>query len=338
MTLLYREANAQTLYPGTQDSKPFRLLNLLREREGWLSGKDLAARLGVSLGEVQKCLQSLRNRGYVIFGKPRRGYRLAATPDKLYPEEILHRLGSRRFRGPVYYLEITASTNDLAKTLGAEGAPEGTLVVAEAQTAGRGRLGRNWLSPPGVGLYVSLLLRPPLPCRDLPPLTLTAAVAVVRALTRITGVTPGIKWPNDLLLSGKKIGGILTELKTDGDRPYVVVGLGLNVNTREFPPELEGRATSLARELKRPLPRVPLLKAWLEEFDNLYHEFLDQKVEGILKEWSQHSITLGAWVRIRQGESYLEGRALEVAPNGALGVETAPGRVEWVICGEISPP
>lgn len=259
--------------------------------------------------------------------------------DRLLSEELLPRLASRRLRGPIHHLEITASTNDLAKALGAAGAPEGTVVVAEAQSAGRGREGRHWLSPLGVGLYVSVLLRPPLPPQELPPLTLTAAVAAVRALLRTTGVAPGIKWPNDLMLSGKKFGGILTEMATHPHKgPYLVVGLGLNVNNRDFPPELEGLATSLARELRRPIPRLPLLQAWLEEFDRPYDTCLHQGFPEILEEWKRHSVTLGRRVTVRQGERQLNGLALEVSPAGALLLETAPHQRVWVFSGEIPLP
>lgn len=277
--------------------------------------------------------------GPVFGGNPSFGGDERKLDDQLLPEELLAGLASRRLRGPIHHLEITASTNDLAKALGAGGAPEGTVVLAEAQSAGRGRHGRQWLSPSGVGLYVSVLLRPPLPPENLPPLTLTAAVAVVRALVRTTGVAPGIKWPNDLMLSGKKFGGILTEWETHPEQgPYLVVGLGINVNTRDFPPELEGLATSLARELGRPIPRGPLLQAWLKEFDGLYDTALRQGFPEILEEWKRHSVTLGNRVTVRQGERQLKGLALEISPTGALLLETAPGQRVWVISGEIPVP
>ena len=202
--------------------------------------------MGLSRAAVWKRVHRLKAQGYVIEGSPRRGYRLLAVPDKLLPEEVLQGLKTRVFTGPVHHFETLDSTNDLAKELAVQGAPEGTVVVAEAQTGGRGRLGREWDSPPGVGLYVSLVLRPMLPPMELPQITLTTAVAVVRAVRRVAGVAPGIKWPNDLLLNGKKLGGILTEMETESDRiRHVVVGLGLNVNNPGFPPELAATATSL---------------------------------------------------------------------------------------------
>jgi BirA family biotin operon repressor/biotin-[acetyl-CoA-carboxylase] ligase len=240
----------------------------------------------------------------------------------------------------VHHFEEVASTNDLAKELAARGAPEGTLVVAEAQSRGRGRLGRQWNSPPGTGLYVSLLLRPPLPPTEMPQITLTAAVAVARALKRVTGVAPGIKWPNDLLLAGKKLGGILTEMETESDQiRHLVVGLGLNVGNRAFPEELADMATSLALGLGRPLPknsRLAILKAWLEEFEDLYERFLAREFTGILEEWRSLTVTLGQRVTVRQGPLAIHGLALEVAPDGALLLETDSGEVVRVTSGEIA--
>ena len=275
--------------------------------------------------------------GYLIEGEPRRGYRLLAAPDKLLAEEILYRLETNILRGPICHFETTVSTNDMAKTLGAQGAPEGTLVVAETQSAGRGRLGRSWHSPPGAGIYASLLLRPPLPPAELPQITLSAAVSVVRALTRSVGVTPGIKWPNDLILRGKKLGGILTEMETESDQiRYLVVGLGLNINNPDFPKELSSTATSLFREEGRSFPRVPILKTWLEEMEAIYLRFLARSFQEILEEWKQHSLTLGKYVAVRQGTQHLEGLALEVAADGALLLETARGEVIKVTSGEIA--
>lgn len=319
--------------PGLQE-----LLTALREAPGPVSGETLAARVGLTRAGVWKRLQRLQAQGYVITGEPRRGYLLVSVPDKLLPAEILHNLKTRRLRGPVYHLEEAASTNDLAKALGARGAPEGTLVAAEAQSAGRGRLGRDWLSPPGLGLYVSLVLRPTLPPTELPQITLTTAVAVVRALQRAAGASPGIKWPNDLILGGKKLGGILTEMETESDRiRYLVVGLGLNLNNPDFPPELAETATSLFRERGRSCKRVPVLQSWLEEFEGLYERFLAGKFPEILAEWREHSVTLGRQVTVTQGTRQVTGLAREVAPDGALILETASGEVLRVSSGEIRP-
>jgi BirA family biotin operon repressor/biotin-[acetyl-CoA-carboxylase] ligase len=312
-------------------------LQALRQAPEPLSGEALAARLGLSRAAVWKRINRLKAQGYAIVGSPRRGYRLLAATDKLLPEEIALGLKTRRLTGPVYHFEAVASTNDLAKELAAKGAPEGVLVVAEAQTGGRGRLGRQWDSPPGTGLYVSLLLRPPLPPTEMPQITLTTAVAVARALKRVTGVSPGIKWPNDLLLAGKKLGGILTEMETESEQiRHVVVGLGLNVNNPAFPAELEPLATSLLLATGRRHSRVEILQAWLEEFEELYGRFLAREFAGILDEWRSLTVTLGRRVTVRQGPVTICGQALEVAPDGALLVETDAGEVVRVTSGELA--
>lgn len=325
------------LPPAGPDPGLLEILNFLREEEKFVSGEFLAARVGLSRAGIWKRLHRLKALGYLIEGEPRRGYRLLAPPDKLLPEEIIYRLGTTTLRGPIYHFETIESTNDTAKILGAQGAAEGAMVVAETQTAGRGRLGRYWLSPPGLGIYVSLLLRPPLPPNEMPQITLSTAVSVVRALTRAVGVTPGIKWPNDLILKGKKLGGILTEMETESDQiRYLVVGMGLNVNNPDFPPELGGRATSLLREEGHSFPRLAILKAWLEEFETLYKQFLAQGFPGILEEWKQHSVTLGKYVAVRQGPRQIEGLAMEITAEGALVLETAWGEEVKVTSGEIT--
>ncbi|MCX5893980.1 MAG: biotin--[acetyl-CoA-carboxylase] ligase [Deltaproteobacteria bacterium] len=313
------------------------VLQALRQSPEPLSGEALAARLGLSRAAVWKRINRLKAQGYAIVGSPRRGYRLLAATDKLLPEEIVLGLKANRLIGPVHHFEAVASTNDLAKELAAQGAPEGTLVVAEAQTRGRGRLGRQWESPAGTGLYVSLLLRPPLPPSEMPQITLTTAVAVARALKRVAGVAPGIKWPNDLLLNGKKLGGILTEMETESEQiRHLVVGLGLNVNNAAFPAELQPIATSLALATGRPHSRVKILQAWLEEFEELYGRFLAREFAGILEEWRSLTVTLGHRVTVRQGPLTICGQALDVAADGALLVQTASGEVVRVTSGEIA--
>jgi len=314
------------------------VLQVLRGAADAVSGEYLAARLGLSRTAVWKRVHRLKAQGYVIEGSPRRGYRLLAAPDKLLPAEVLPGLQTRRLRGPVHYFETLDSTNNLAKELAAQGAPEGALVAAEAQTGGRGRLGREWDSPPGVGLYVSLVLRPLLPPQELPQITLTTAVAVARAVRRAAGVALGIKWPNDLILNGKKLGGVLTEMESESDRiRHVVVGLGLNVNNPAFAGDLAATATSLALATGRGFSRVHLLKAWLEEFDGLYDRFLHQGFADILEEWKGLTVTLGKPVTVRQGPRKISGLALDVAPDGALLLGTAGGEIVRVISGEITP-
>ena len=314
------------------------ILGALKEAVAPLSGEALAAGLGRSRAAVWKHINRLKALGYSIEGSPRRGYRLLGVPDKLLPGEITQGLQTRYLKGPIHHFETLPSTNDLAKELASREAPEGSLVVAECQSQGRGRLGREWDSPPGVGLYASLLLRPPLPPTEMPQITLTTAVAVVRAIRRATGVAPGIKWPNDLLVEGKKVGGILTEMETESDRiRYLVVGLGLNVNNREFPPPLNRTATSLALVAGSSFNRPGILRAWLEEFEALYDLFLHQDFGVILQEWREYNVTLGQMVTVRQGPREISGLAVEVAGDGALLVQQRTGEVIRVTSGEIAP-
>jgi BirA family biotin operon repressor/biotin-[acetyl-CoA-carboxylase] ligase len=314
------------------------VLEALRAADEPVSGESLALAAGVSRAAMWKRINRLKALGYEIAGEPRKGYRLLAVPDKLLPGEVLYGLATRRLKGPIHHFETIASTNDLAKELGSRGAPEGALVVAEAQHAGRGRLGRQWESPPSVGLYASLVLRPSLPPTELPQITLTAAVAAVRALQRGAGLSPGIKWPNDLLLHGKKVGGILTEMETESDRiRYLVLGWGLNVNNPGFPPDLTAIATSLFLAAGRKFSRLAILQAWLEEFEVLYERFLARDFASILAAWKEHAVTLGRDVTVRQGSRAICGKALDVDGDGALLVETRPGEIVRVTSGEIAP-
>jgi BirA family biotin operon repressor/biotin-[acetyl-CoA-carboxylase] ligase len=324
--------------PKASDAVLTTILAALKESPAPLSGEALAGMLGLSRAAVWKRINRLKALGYHIEGSPRRGYRLLGLPDKLLPGEIIQGLKTRYLRGPIHHFEYLPSTNDMAKELGSKKAAEGSLVVAESQTRGRGRLGREWDSPPGAGLYVSLLLRPPLPPTEMPQITLTTAVAVVRALKRATGISPGIKWPNDLLVDGKKLGGILTEMETESDQiRHLVVGLGLNVNNREFPPPLDRTATSLALISGSAFCRRGILRAWLEEFEALYDLFLNRDFGTILDEWRRYSVTLGQTVTVRQGPRAITGLALEVAEDGGLLLQQETGEVVRVNSGEIAP-
>ena len=311
------------------------LLRLLQSAPTHLSGAHLADRLGLSRTAVWKRIERLRTLGYQVEGSPRLGYRLAPEQDLLLPEDVLTGLPLQWLRGPVHHFVSLPSTNDAAKVLARQGAPEGTLVLAETQSAGRGRLGRTWESPPGTGIYLTLVLRPSLPPAELPKLTLLAAVAVVEAIQAATGLHTGIKWPNDILWQGKKLGGILTEMETESDIIFhVVLGVGLNVNTPAFPAPLAGIATSLA-STGQTYSRLALVRAWLSAMDDLYGRFLRQEFAAILDRWRQLAVTLGQTVTIRRGDQIKTGLALDVAPDGALLLGRADGTVERILSGEI---
>lgn len=321
-----------------------RLLDLLAAAGGeWMSGEAISTQLGISRAAVWKQIEGLRADGYEVEAAPRRGYRLASRPDKLSVAEIEAGLKTQRFGRPVEAHEAIGSTNERAKEMARQGAPEGLLVTAEQQTAGKGRLGRPWQTPAGRALALSLLLRPLIPPTAAPRLTLVAAVAVAEAVRAVTGLPVGIKWPNDLQSGGKKLCGILTEMEAEIEQVrFIVLGIGLNVNQtiEEFPPELRETATSLrlAGGGAVPLARLPLLQAILERLEACYDQFLSGGWPELLAAWRELSVTLGRPVRVipASGEPVWEGTAFDLDPEGALLVRRPDGAVERVIAGEVS--
>ncbi|MGE5528737.1 MAG: biotin--[acetyl-CoA-carboxylase] ligase [Patescibacteria group bacterium] len=313
------------------------LLTALRAGKGrFLSGAELALAAGVTRAAVWKHVEELRRRGYGIEARPRLGYRLVSAPDRPCAEEVRDGLAARVFGREVIHLETTASTNDEARRLGQAGWPEGTVVAAEEQTAGRGRLGRRWSSPAG-GLCFSMILRPGLALADLGPLTIVAAAALRRAILAETGLETSIKWPNDLMAGGRKLAGILAEASGElGRADLVVVGIGLNVNQADFPRPLRGRAVSLRQLLGREVRRVPILRAFLASFEDLYLRGRKDGFAAALAEAAANTSTLGRPVRVRAGGRLVEGVAVRLDPDGALVVALADGGGEARIhAGEV---
>ncbi len=238
----------------------------------------------------------------------------------------------------VWHYREVGSTNDVCKDLASAGAPEGCCVVADAQTGGRGRLGRPWFSPPGQGLYLSCLLRPPLPPDSLPLCTLLAGGATARALAEATGAAVRLKWPNDLMVGEKKLGGILTELLTPGgEPPAVVIGIGINVTIplETFPPELQTTSTSLLAATGRPFERPALLKAILLELDSAYAAFQQEGPGAVLEAWRAYGATLGERVRAETTDGTVEGEAVGLTDQGHLVVRTGEGLEVLVITGDV---
>lgn len=304
--------------------------------DGFVSGERLAELSGLTRAAVWKKIEELRSRGYLIDARTHLGYRLRGAPDTPYPEEVREGLSASVFGREVFYLPSVTSTNEVAKKLAAEGCPEGTLVAAEEQTAGRGRLGRRWVSPPG-GLWFSLVLRPGLALTDLGLLTVAAAVALRRAVQAAAGVQAEIKWPNDLLVNGRKIAGILAEASGElGCAVQVILGVGVNINqrTEDFSEELRERATSLRAVLGRPAPRLPVLRAFLSSFEELYAGIGRNRCETVLAEAAAHSATLGRRVRVTAGGRVFEGLALRLDPDGALVLGNDEGEAR-ILTGEV---
>lgn len=309
------------------------LLALLR-REGYVSGAELGQRLGVSRAAISKAVAALKREGYEIDSVPNRGHRLAAEPDLLSRAGILAALGDHPWAGTLEVLPTVDSTNNYLKTLGASGAPHGTVAIAETQTGGRGRMGRRFVSPPGSGVFLSVLLRPSCPPQALMTLTAQAAVATRRAIRAVTGAETGIKWVNDLVLNGKKLCGILTELSIEAESglvSYAVVGIGVNCNldASAYPPELRGIVGSLRSETGTRVDRNALAAAMVRELSALPE--LDWRAE-----YQSACVNLGKDVQIlAPGQPPRIGKALDVGPDAALLVQTEAG-IEAIQSGEVS--
>jgi BirA family biotin operon repressor/biotin-[acetyl-CoA-carboxylase] ligase len=322
-------------------SEPFNseelVLGFLAEAgDEFVSGEAISDKLGLTRAAVWKHVEALRSHGYRIDAIPARGYRLAEIPDRLTSLELRPLLNTHDLGQVIHSYGEVPSTNDLAKELAEEGAGHGEVVIAEAQTAGRGRRGRVWSSPPGRNLYFSVVLRPDLPPMRAAELTLVASLAVCDAL-RQSGVAAGIKWPNDLLAGGRKIAGILTELAAEPERvQWVVLGVGVNVNARrdDFPEELRDEATSVMIERGQAAPRALFAAACLTALETWLDTHAENGFAPIREAWRQRSITLGRSVIVRADGRELIGTATDIDQHGALLVATASGE-ERVIAGDV---
>ena len=311
------------------------VLNTLRSRMGeHVSGEELSHLVGVSRTAIWKEIERLREEGYKILAQPHRGYQLISIPDRLTPQELSWNLQTERIGRRIYAYETTNSTMDIAHQLASSGEPEGTVVVAEGQSKGRGRLGRGWVSPKGKGIYASVILRPALQFSEVPLVTLMTAVAVAKAVQSETGLAPEIKWPNDLMIGTKKIAGILTELNAELNRVhYVILGIGMNVNASKT--ALPAYATSLGEEMKDKVDRLKLARALLIQLDQYYAGFLAQGSQPILEAWRGFAFFLGRRVRVAAQGRMVDGQAVDVDSTGSLLVRTDTGLVESVTAGEV---
>jgi BirA family biotin operon repressor/biotin-[acetyl-CoA-carboxylase] ligase len=317
------------------------ILIALREAEhGGVSGAELSQELGISRAAIWARIEELRELGYEIEASPVLGYRLISSPDVLHADDLLARLGKTKVIGrDIRVFEQTTSTNDVVEKLARDGVKEGVVVFAESQTKGRGRLGRVWTSPTRKGLWFSILLRPDLRPQEMTQLTVAAATALWRAIHQETGLVPEIKWPNDILIRGKKVVGILTELSAEMDRvKHVTLGVGVDVNltTNEFPLELRKIATSLRIETGKLITRAELATAVLRELDRDYARICTGKFEEVADEWEEHCTTIGQRVVISMGDRKMRGFAESLDDDGALVLRTEHGRLERVMGGDVS--
>jgi BirA family biotin operon repressor/biotin-[acetyl-CoA-carboxylase] ligase len=323
---------------GTTDRKIDKLIYLLvKNAMVVVPGPKIATEIGVTRSTVWMYIEKLRALGAEIKGHPSSGYQLQKLPDILVPSLIRPELGENEIGHRIVHYFRTDSTNDVALTLAAQGAAHGTVVLAEEQTAGRGRLGRSWYSEKSSGIYASIILRPPLEPAAAPVLTLLAGVATQQAVSSTTRLPVDIRWPNDLLLNGKKVCGILTEMSAELDRLHaVVLGIGLNVNHREMPPELKEIATSLRMEGRKSYSRAQILVAMLKELERKYRLLLDEGSAAITRAWAAASTyAKGKRIRVHSGVGEFLATTLGLEPSGALRVRREDGREESLVAGEI---
>lgn len=311
---------------------------LIEARGEAISGQQLADEFGISRTAVWKHIKELEELGYVVSSVKKKGYSLVASPDSLQPTAIQALLKTQNLGKEIDYHHSCASTQIVAHQLAQEGRPAGTIVLAEEQTAGRGRLARKWDSAAGKGIWMSVILRPQVVPQKAPQFTLVTAVAVVRAIEEVTGLKPEIKWPNDVLIKGRKCTGILTELQSDQDGiQALIIGIGLNANQdqSDFAPELSDIATSLKMERGSDVSRQDLVRAILYHLEQ-YTELYISEGFGLLKTiWEGYSSTIGNQVRARMAKETLVGVAESITEDGVLQLRTADGKLHSIYSADI---
>lgn len=314
------------------------VLKMLKESDGFVSGQLICDRLNVSRTAVWKIIKKLRSEGYNIEAVQNRGYLLNGQADILNEEELKSVLDCEWIGSSLYYYPKTDSTNSRIKKLAEEGEVHGTLAVADMQEAGKGRRGRGWFSPSGTGIWMSLLLRPRFEPECASMLTLVAAMAVAAAVKDASGLDAGIKWPNDIVVNGKKVCGILTEMSVEADYiNYIVCGIGINVNHTEFPEEISSTATSLAIEKGRPLNRAEIIAGVWRNFEKYYAKFLEtEDMSGLMEEYNAVLVNRNSEVRVLDPKGEWCGRALGIDSKGELMVEKEDGSIMEVFSGEVS--
>lgn len=316
------------LYYIIGDAMKYEILDLLKNKDDYISGQDIAKSLNVSRTAVWKNINKLRSEGYNIVSVTNRGYRLIKDQyDILNENEISYK--------PLYYIEEAGSTNNIAKDIASKSDSNRLLVVCNKQTSGKGRLGRSWDSQGEAALCMSLVLTPDIMPQEAPQLTLVAGIACCKAIYKISGLKAGIKWPNDVIINGKKAVGILTEMSAEMERVrFVVIGVGINVNTTAFPDEIKDKATSIYIETGKHQKRSLYADGFMEEFNKLYSIYSEYGFKALKDKYNSLCINVGQYVKTL-GTNPVEGKAIGVDDRGQLIIETSKG-VETVLSGEVS--
>ncbi|MGD8845699.1 MAG: biotin--[acetyl-CoA-carboxylase] ligase [Desulfobacteraceae bacterium] len=318
-----------------------KLLDWLKmSRRQWVSGEQISNRLGISRTAIWKQINQLKADGHEIESAPKKGYRLVKTADLLEAEQLQAHLKTQTMGRPAIYLHPkTDSTNLQAKILAGQGAAEGTVVAAETQTHGRGRRGRTWFSPAHRNIYASIILRPSMAPSQAPQITLMTAVAVANTLNRLTGLQARIKWPNDILIDGKKVAGILNEISTEMDMvDYVVVGLGINVNIRkkQMPQQIREIATSIRIETGSDISRTDLLCDLLAEFEICYEQLKAEGFTPIMDQWRGLTDIIGQQVNVDLFSTRCTGTVEAVDDDGVLIVRDGRGEIHRIFSGDVT--
>lgn len=311
-----------------------KIIDFLKRKQGYISGEEISDHLKISRQALWKHIQELKDAGYDIVAVPHLGYHLVSLPDRLLPVEISHELGTKFMAKKIHYFQALSSTMDFALQLGMNQAPEGTIVVAESQTKGRGRLGRVWSSPKYKGIYLSLILKPKILPNQASLLTLLSAVSICEAIKEITGLDIKIKWPNDVMLYNKKLGGILTELSAEMDEiHFMVIGIGLNVNNDKK--TLVSAAASLREYKKENINRTELLQEILRKIEANYLFFQEKGGRFIIDKWRNYNITLGRRIKVICRKEHIEGQAVDIDIDGGLLVRDDSGFIKKVMAGDV---
>ena len=313
------------------------ILAMLRESDGYVSGQELCNKFGVSRTAIWKAINQLKDMGYEIEAVPNKGYHLVSAPDVMNEAEIKSLLHTEWAGQELFCFDEIDSTNTKAKELAEQGYPSGTLVVADRQIAGRGRRGRSWDSPAGIGIFMTLLLKPDINPNNASMLTLVTALATAQAISDITGAEAKIKWPNDIVINGKKVCGILTEMSAQFDYiNHIVIGIGINVHNESFPEEIRETASSLLLESGKRIHRADLIARFLERFEAGYAIFLQtEDLEGLMKDYNALLVNIQKQVRILDPKEPFEGKAIGITKRGELIVDTWESR-KLVSSGEVS--
>lgn len=314
------------------------ILSALRDTEGHISGQELCERFGVSRTAVWKGINQLKNEGYQIEAVQNKGYRLCGYPDSISKIELESRMHTKWAGRNLFCLDTVDSTNDYIKKLAEDGAPHGTLAVADYQSGGKGRRGRSWVTPHGTAIAMSILVRPTLAPEKASMMTLVAGMAVARSVKEVTGLDVKIKWPNDVVIDGKKISGTLTEMSMElGAIHYIVIGTGINANVTEFPDEIKDTATSLILEKGEKVDRAAIICAYMEAFEDFYDRFMEYGDMTLLREdYQELLVNQDKAVRVLEPGHEYTGIARGIDEMGQLLVEKEDGSIVKVYAGEVS--